>query len=105
MKPGIINLAKLNQAQRDVLFEWATANGVRQYVPLESRMVITGNKCTVETFAIERIGQKNQKWAHKKRNGRSYLPIKVRTYRIRVPLRMPERGPSVGAQWEDEINA
>lgn len=103
MKPGIINLAKLNQAQREVLFEWATANGVRHYVPLESRMVITGNKFTVETFDIERIGQKNTNWA--RRFGALNLPRRTRTYRIRVPLRSPERGPSVGAQWEDEANA
>ncbi|RKS16726.1 hypothetical protein DFO58_3283 [Arthrobacter sp. AG1021] len=103
MKPGIINLAKLNQSQRDVLFEWATANGVRHYVPLESRMVITGNKFIVETFDIERIGQKNMKWA--RRFGSRNMPRRTRTYRIRVPLRAPERGPAVGAQWEDEINA
>lgn len=103
MKPGIINLAKLNQSQREVLFEWTTSNGVRHYVPLESRMVITGNKFTVETFDIERIGQKNMKWA--RRFGSRNMPIKVRTYRIRVPLRAPDRGPAVGAQWEDETNA
>lgn len=102
MKPGIINLAKLDRAQRKVLFEWATANGVRHYVPLESHMVITGNKFTVETFDIERIGQKNKKWA--RRFGSRNMPRRIRTYRIRVPFRAPERGASVGAQWEDEVN-
>lgn len=37
MKPGIINLAKLNQSQRDVLFEWATANGLRLRQETETR--------------------------------------------------------------------
>lgn len=103
MKPGIINTAKLNQAQREALFEWAAKNGLRHYVPLESHMVITGTKFTVETLDIERIGQKNTKWA--RRFGSRNMPRRTRTYRIRVPYRAPERGASVGAQWEDEANA
>ncbi|MGQ3382958.1 hypothetical protein [Glutamicibacter sp. TV12E] len=106
MKPGIINLAKINHlTQRDAISEWLLANGVRHLVPSDSRVIITGNKFTVEVYDHARLGQKNRKWSQKRRNGQPYLPIKTRTYRIRVPLQMPERGQQLPeVSWKDEHN-
>ncbi|MFC3374150.1 hypothetical protein [Glutamicibacter protophormiae] len=60
MKPGIINLAKLNRAQRKMLFEWASANGVRHYVPLESHMVITGTSSPWKPSTSSALGRRTR---------------------------------------------
>lgn len=86
MKPMAINGEMLNNDQSLVVGRWLLANGCRHYVPREARVIVTGTRIIVPTFDIERVGQKNKKWAQKKRDGKAYLPIKIRTYRLRAPL-------------------
>lgn len=86
MKPGIINLNKIDDEQGRRVWEWLVANGCRHYVGRYESLIYTGNRLIVPTYNIERLGQKNIKWAQKKRNGKAYLPIKIRTYRVRVPF-------------------
>lgn len=85
MKPGTI-IVPMYDPKDQRLNAWLTANGCRHWVPVGARIIFTGNRLIVPTFDVERIGQKGRKWAHKKRNGRSYMPIKIRTYRVRVPF-------------------
>ncbi|MGP9727905.1 hypothetical protein ACT3UB_11930 [Glutamicibacter sp. AOP3-A1-12] len=90
MKPGIISPEHLSQDQHDQIWTWLQANGVRHYVPVYSKIIVTGNRLIVPTLDIERVGQKNKTWARHRwvidRDGESVLPVKIRTYRIRVPL-------------------
>lgn len=86
MKPGTI-LTQHNSPEAARLAVWLKANGCRHFVPAGVRIIFTGNRLIVPTFDIERIDQKNTKWAHRKGyNGKAYLPIKTRTYRVRVPF-------------------
>ena len=92
MKPGIINLEYAHAPiATKVLVKWFNANGLRHYVPVDARIIFTGNRLIIPTFDIERYGQKNKAWA-KRRFIREAdreivgLPIKVRTYRVRVPF-------------------
>ena len=89
MKPGIINSAHLNESNQLLLWRWLALNGVRHYVPIEAQITCTGNRLIVPTFDIERVGQKNKKWARNRWiwiDGEKTLPIKNRTYRIRTPF-------------------
>lgn len=88
MKPGIINTEHLNPHQMQQVWEWLTANGCRHYVSRYVRIIITGNRIIVPTFDIERVGQKNKKWARHITGAdlRAGRYTKIRTYRIRVPL-------------------
>jgi len=65
---------------------WLQANGCRHYVPRSARIVYTGTKLIVPTYNIERVGQKSTKWAQKRRAGKAYVPIKIRTYHVRIPF-------------------
>ena len=89
MKPGIIKAQGMGHPQTLRLVRWLEANGLRHYVPEDARIICTGNRLIIPTFDIERVGQKNKKWARNRWlrvDGEMELPIKYRTYRIRVPF-------------------
>ncbi|MBM6622645.1 hypothetical protein JTF08_13600 [Micrococcaceae bacterium RIT802] len=100
MRPGFINAVKLDTAEQLRVSRWMHANGLRHYVPGDARIIIMGNRFRVETCDIERIvpppaqrrrgdpkrwyQTKTDRWFHV---GKTRLPAKVRTYRIRYPLK------------------
>lgn len=91
MKPGIFKAEKLGPNERERIVRWMTANGLRHYVPLDAPIIYTGNRLIVPTFDIERVGQRNKKWARHRFDVNELgeivgLPVKVRTYRVRVPF-------------------
>lgn len=81
----------MGRAETERLVRWLTANGLHHYVPEYARIVFTGNRLIVPTFDIERVGQRNKKWARYRFDVNAAgeivgLPVKVRTYRVRVPF-------------------
>lgn len=89
MKPGIINTEYMSDEQITRVWKWLVTNGCRHHVPRWASIIFTGNRLVVPTFDIERVGQKNKKWARNRWiwiDGEKTLPIKNRTYRIRVPF-------------------
>ena len=92
MKPQIIRAQGLGHPETHRILRWLEANGLRHYIPEYAKIRVHGNRFTVETFDIERVGQKNTKWAMNRwvatygENGRE-LPRKARTYRIRHDLK------------------
>lgn len=90
MKPGILKTDNRTRANRARLSAWFTANGVRHYIPENAKIVFTGNRLIIPTFDIERVGQKRTNWAVKRLRLDEYgdfnIPVKTRTYRVRVPF-------------------
>jgi len=90
MKPGIINVDLDQRISLDRLLKWFSANGLRHHVPEDAQIIFTGNRLIIPTFDVERLGQKNTHWARgriqRDEDGEWVLPIKIRTYRVRVPF-------------------
>lgn len=100
MRPGFINGEKLHREEADRVTRWMRANGLRHWVPEDARIVITGNRFTVETFDIERMVPRPaprrrgdpRPWYRAKadrwfRQHGYELPRRTRTYRIRHNLK------------------
>lgn len=89
MRPGTIKADRLNRLEVEKFVRWFEANGVRHHVPAHARIIFTGNRLIIPTFDIERVGQTRNAWTRNQRirfNGERRLPVKVRTYRVRVPF-------------------
>jgi|GEM_PF-6544566 len=90
MKPGIIKVDVTDRARMERLIKWFTANGLRHHVPEDARIIFTGNRLIIPTFDTERIGQKRTNWAIGRIRFDAYgdfdIPVKIRTYRVRVPF-------------------
>lgn len=91
MKPQFIRAEALTFAETVRVVRWMKANGLRHYVPELAVIQVHGNHFTVDTFDIERVGQKGKRWASRRwitdSDGCRTLPIKTRTYRIRHELK------------------
>lgn len=91
MRPGAIKTDRLSRAEVTKLRLWLEANGLRHYVPYGARIIFTGNRLIVPTFDIERAWQRRKAWAKRRvirdaQGNVTGLPVKVRTYRVRVPF-------------------
>ncbi|MNW35822.1 hypothetical protein D3C74_128240 [compost metagenome] len=90
MKPGIIAVDLDQRTKLDRLLKWFAANGLRHHIPEDARIIFTGNRLIIPTFDLERLGQKNTRWSsgriRRDQDGEWVLPIKTRTYRVRVPF-------------------
>lgn len=91
MKPQVIRGEGKSQAELLRIVRWMESNGLRHYVPEYAAIRVHGNRFTVATFDIERVGQQNTAWARNRwinhPDGTRTLPRKNRTYRIRHELK------------------
>lgn len=91
MRPGAIKADRLNRLEAEKFVRWFEANGVRHHVPAHARIIFTGNRLIIPTYDVERVGQTRKAWANRRFLRGEYgriigLPVKVRTYRVRVPF-------------------
>ncbi|MGO2807925.1 MAG: hypothetical protein ACTIAQ_04260 [Glutamicibacter arilaitensis] len=91
MKPGMIYAEHIHSpALINRLVRWFRVNGLRHHIPEDARIIFTGNRLIIPTFDLERLGQKNTRWTsgriQRDQDGEWALPIKTRTYRVRVPF-------------------
>lgn len=90
MKPGTIVANNLTEKQRDRVIAWLKANGCRWLIPYGARIIITGNYIVVPCWNIKNNRQAWTLWPRRLPSNWQ-PPVKVRRFRIRVPLDLGPR--------------
>lgn len=91
MKPGIIKADLLKYPQEtDAVLDWLRANGCRWLIPYGARLIITGNYVIVPCWNIKTTHQAGTLWPKRLPPGWT-PPVKIRRFRIRVPLNLGKR--------------
>jgi hypothetical protein len=86
MKPQAINGSSIPDGQVNAVLDWLYLNGVRHFIPADSRIVVNGNWIIAPTMDIGRTYNPRYAWNLKA----GTMPIKIRRYRIRHELHMEE---------------